>query len=266
MTTQGTASVTYALSDGVALLTMTNGDRGNPLNPTSVAELRAAVERAASDNAQVVVLQSEGKSFCVGGDLLTFSQAADAGAVVAAVATSLHEVVEQLHALDAVVVSVVRGAAAGAGVALAAAADLVIAASSARFTLAYTKLGYSPDGGTSLLTASLGLHRLLRLALLNPVLSAAEAQEAGLVCAVYADDGLDVGRDEVVQTLRAGSRSAQVAAKRLIRQQATPDVAAVLQREAESVGRAADSVDGRAGVEAFVAHRAPVFDNDRSPS
>lgn len=255
----GGPGIAYDMSAGTALITMTNGDKGNPLNPWSVAELAAAVDRARADDAHVVVLQSRGKSFCAGGDLVTFGATADPGPMVHAVASSLHDVVLALHAMDSVVVSVVRGSAAGAGVALAAAADLVLAAESARFTLAYTRLGYSPDGGTSLLTASLGLHRLLALALLNPVLSAAEARAAGLVAAVYADDALDAGRDEVIATLRAGSRTAQVAAKRLIRQQAIPDVGSVLEREATMVGRSAAGADGPVGVAAFLARRTPDF-------
>ncbi len=91
--------------------------------------------------------------------------------------------------------------AAGAGVPLAAAADVVLAGASARFTLAYTKIGLSPDGGSSLLTAPLGLHRALHLALLNPVLTAQQAQAAGLVAEVHPDDELDAAVDLVVTQL-----------------------------------------------------------------
>jgi 2-(1,2-epoxy-1,2-dihydrophenyl)acetyl-CoA isomerase len=257
------ALVTYDLADGVARVTLANGDRGNPLNPASVAELTAAVERARTDDAHVVVLQSRGKSFCVGGDLVAFGQAPDPGRLVQQVASALHEVILQLHGLDAVVVSVVRGAAAGAGVGLAAAADLVLAGTSARFTPAYTRMGYSPDGGLSLLTASLGLHRTLHLSLLNPVLTAEQAQFAGLVGALHPDEDLEAAVDDVVRTLRAGSRSAQVATKRLVRQHATPDVADVLAGEATMVGRSAASPDGREGVRAFVDKRPPHFANER---
>ena len=119
--------------------------------------------------------------------------------------------------MDAVVVSAVHGTAASAGVPLAAAADVVLAGASAQFTLAYTKIGLSPDGGSSLLTASLGLHRTLHLALLNPVLTAKQAQSAGLVAEVHPDDELDVavdpGRRHAARGLahRAGRRQAPAA-------------------------------------------------------
>ena len=146
-------------------------------------------------------------------------------------AETLHRAVSDLQRLDAVVVSVVQGVAAGAGVPLAAAADLVLAGASARFTLAYTKIGLSPDGGSSLLTASVGLHRALHLALLNPLLTAEQAREAGFVAQVHPDDELDAAADALVATLLAGSRSAQVAAKHLLRAQAVAYPEGALRRE-----------------------------------
>ena len=107
--------------------------------------------------------------------------------------------------------------AAGAAVPLAAAADIVLAAESARFTLAYTKVGLTPDGGSSLLAASIGLHRALYLALLNPVLTAAEAQAMGLVMEIHPDDALGEAVEGVVRRLARGSRTALAAAKHLLR-------------------------------------------------
>ena len=158
-------------------------------------ELFAAVRRARADDARVVVLRSQGRSFSVGGDVGAFASAEPREEMVDDLAETLHRTISELHRMDAVVVAVVQGMAAGAGVPLAAAADVVLAGASARFTLAYTKIGFSPDGGSSLLTASLGLHRALHLALLNPVLSAADAQAAGLVAEVHPDDELDAAAD-----------------------------------------------------------------------
>jgi 2-(1,2-epoxy-1,2-dihydrophenyl)acetyl-CoA isomerase len=153
----------------------------------------------------------------------------------------------------------VQGVAAGAAVPLAAAADIVLAGRSARFTLGYTKIGFSVDGGSSLLTSSLGLHRALHLALLNPVLSAEQAQAVGLVAQVHDDGALDAAVDEVVRQLLAGSATAQAATKRLIRTaaQAAPETA--LRAETLAVRTAAGSPDGREGVAAFLAKRPPSF-------
>ena len=257
-------SVRYELSGGAARLTLAAPERGNSIGPASAAELLAAVRRARTDDARVVLLRSEGTAFSVGGDVRAFGAAADPEQLVDDLAETLHRTISDLHRMDAVVVCAVQGTAAGAGVPLAAAADLVLAGVSARFTLAYTRLGFSPDGGSSLLTASLGLHRALHLALLNPVLTAAQAQAAGLVAEVHPDDDLDAAAERVVTQLLAGSRTAQVATKRLLREVAVPWAEGALRRETLSVRACAGSADGREGVAAFLVKRPPAFPSTRA--
>lgn len=251
--------VSYEQRGGVARIRLCDGERGNPLNQATVDELSSAVRRARADDVHVVVLSGEGRAFSFGGDVSAFGAAEDPEQLIDDLAESLHRVVSELHRMDAVVVSVVRGAAAGAGLSLAAAADLVIAGDSARFTLAYTKIGLSPDGGSSLLTASIGLHRALRLALLNPVMTAEEMRSAGVVAEVHPDEELESGVEQVVATLRAGSRAAQVAAKRLLRESATPGAESALRRETLSIRALAGGPDGREGVAGFLEKRTPEF-------
>jgi 2-(1,2-epoxy-1,2-dihydrophenyl)acetyl-CoA isomerase len=252
-------TVRYEQHDGVARIRLCDPERGNPLSPQTVDALARAVRRARADDVHVVVLSSEGRAFSVGGDVSAFAAAEDTEQMVDDLAERLHRVVSDLHRMDAVVVSAVQGTAAGAGVSLAAAADLVLAAETARFTLAYTKIGFSPDGGSSLLTASIGLHRALGLALLNPVLTADELHAAGLVTQVHPDAELAAAVEDVVAVLRSGSRTAQVAAKRLLRETATPAEEAALRRETLSIRARAAGPDGREGVAAFLAKRTPSF-------
>jgi len=251
--------IRYDLDGGAARIILAAPDRGNPLDPDMAAELFRAVRQARADDARVVVLRSEGRAFSFGGDVGAFATADDREQMVDDLAETLHRTISDLHRMDAVVVSAVQGMAAGAGVPLAAAADVVLAGASARFTLAYTKIGFSPDGGSSLLTASLGLHRALHLALLNPILTAQQAQAAGLVAEVHPDDELDAAVDLVVAQLLAGSRTAQVAAKRLLREAATPWAEGALRRETLSIRSCAASPDGREGVDAFAGKRPPAF-------
>ena len=253
------STVRYEQHDGVARIRLCDPERGNPLSPQMVDALARAVRRARADDVHVVVLSSEGRAFSVGGDVSAFAAAEDTEQMVDDLAERLHRVVSDLHRMDAVVVSVVQGMAAGAGVSLAAAADLVLAAETARFTLAYTKIGFSPDGGSSLLTASIGLHRALGLALLNPVLTADELLAAGLVTQVHPDAQLAAAVDDVVAVLRSGSRTAQVAAKRLLRETATPAEEVALRRETLWIRARAAGPDGREGVAAFLAKRTPSF-------
>lgn len=251
-------AVAYTQENRIARITL-RGEQGNPLDQATMSELAHAVRRARADDVHIVVLSSQGRAFSVGGDVSAFAAADDTEQMVDDLAETLHRAISDLHRMNAIVVSVVTGAAAGAGLALAAAADLVIASTSAKFTMAYTGIGFSPDGGSSLLPATLGLHRALRLALLNPVLTAEEAHQVGLVAYLCEDDAIDAHVEQIVQQLRAGSRSAQVAAKRLMRETATPGAEAALRRETLSIRTLADSPDGREGVAAFLEKRTPKF-------
>jgi 2-(1,2-epoxy-1,2-dihydrophenyl)acetyl-CoA isomerase len=252
-------SLRYEVRDGAAWLTLSAPDRGNPIDMSLARELRDAVAQARADDVRVVVLDHEGKAFSVGGDISSMGAAEDPSGFITELADTLHEGVLGLTQLDAIVVSVVRGTAAGAGFPLAAAADVVLASEAARFTLAYTRIGLTPDGGSSLLTETVGLHRVLQWALLNPLLTAADLQAAGVVTAVHPPEDLDAAVAKVVAQLLAGSRDAQVAAKHLLRGKVAPDAAAALDAETAGIARAAGSPDGREGVRAFLEKRPPSF-------
>jgi 2-(1,2-epoxy-1,2-dihydrophenyl)acetyl-CoA isomerase len=255
----GKPLVRFEEAHGAGWITLDDAEHGNCFNTESVADFRRAVAAAKAADVGVIVIQAEGRSFCVGGDLAAFRSAEDPGAYLDDLAEALHREVSELMHLDAIVISAVRGTAAGAGVAFAACADLVIAAESAKFTFAYTKVGLTPDGGSSLLVESIGLHRTLYLALLNPLLSAREAFLAGLVAEVHADDEFADGLAAIVAQLVNGSRPALVAAKHLIRAQASPAPEAALRREVLAMRAAAGSPDGAEGVAAFIEKRAPNF-------
>lgn len=251
--------VTYAYADGVARITLTDGDRGNPVDLASVAALTDAVLRARRDDARVVVLAAEGRFFSVGGDLSAFAGADDVGRYIDDLAEALHRVISELQRLPAIVVAAVQGTAAGAGFPLAAAADVVLAAETASFVLAYGKVGLSPDGGSSLLVHTLGLHRTLRLALLHDALTAADAYDAGLVARVVPADELAATVEDVVGRLASGSAAAQAAAKRLVRTAAEAEIESRLRSETLSIRDLATGADGREGVAAFLEKRRPAF-------
>lgn len=251
--------VDYELRDGAAWITLVNGDKGNPIHLEMVAELQEASTRAREDGARVVVLASTGRFFSVGGDLGTFAAAPAMGPAIDTLADALHRVVGDLVRSDAVVVSLVQGAAAGAGFPLAAAADLVLASRAARFTLGYTKVGLSIDGGSSLLAHTLGLHRALRMALLNDVMTAEEAQAAGLVARVHEPEELAAAGEALVAQLLAGPAYAQATVKRLLRDTADPAPERALHAETIGIRSCAATDDGREGVTAFLEKRPAQF-------
>ncbi|WP_028655540.1 enoyl-CoA hydratase/isomerase family protein [Nocardioides sp. J54] len=251
--------VRYAYADGIARITLANPDGGNVINPGSVEQLLDAVRSAHRDAARVIVIDAEGRFFSVGGDLAGMAGADDAGLFIDDLADALHRIVSELVRSDAIVVTVVQGAAAGAGFPLAAVGDVVIAADTAKFSLAYGKVGLSPDGGSSLLVNTLGLHRTLRLAILGDMLTAQEAYDAGLVARVVPADELAATAEKVVAQLAAASGTASAAAKRLLRTAAAPTPETALREETLSIRELVVSPDGREGVSAFLEKRAPKF-------
>jgi 2-(1,2-epoxy-1,2-dihydrophenyl)acetyl-CoA isomerase len=251
--------IDYELRDGAAWITLADGDRGNTLTLESGTELLAAVRRAHAEAARVIVLRASGRFFSAGGDIGGFSSLTDIPSGIDDLAECLHRVISELVRSDAVVVSAVHATAAGAGFPLAAAADVVLAGESARFTLGYTRIGFSVDGGSSQLVHTLGLHRTLRLALLNDVLTAAEAHAAGLVARVVPDQELSAVTEQVVAGLLAGPAVAQADVKRLMREAAESSPETALRRETLAIRRNAATPDGREGVAAFLEKRPPRF-------
>jgi 2-(1,2-epoxy-1,2-dihydrophenyl)acetyl-CoA isomerase len=244
---------------GCVQLTMGDGNTPFSLTTQSVRDLLDAVRWARSCDTHVLVLRGGERSWCVGGDIREFARADDLGVHLEDVAEVLHRVISELTRSDMIVVAAVAGVAAGAGMPLAAAADIVVASEHARFTLGHGKLGLSPDGGTSLLPSTLGLHRTLFIALTNPMLTAVEAREAGLVSIVAPADSFESELAALVTSLLAGSASAQAAAKHLVRSRVAPDAEALLRRESLALRDAAGHSDATEGIAAFLDKRTPVF-------
>jgi 2-(1,2-epoxy-1,2-dihydrophenyl)acetyl-CoA isomerase len=252
-------TVSFEVADGVGVLTLCDPDRGNPMGLAMVSALLDAVEAAARSGVAVVVLQAQGRFFSVGGDLAAFSAAEDPSALLQDVAGTVHRAISQLMRLDAIVIAAVHGAVAGAGLSLVLACDLVVAAESAVLTMAYTNVGLSPDGGsTVLLPASLGVHRALQLALLNPRVSATQAHSWGLVAEVVADGAAGSRALQLAGTLAKGPVRAQIAAKHLLRRAVqAPETA--MELEARSISALAAGAEGQEGMSAFLEKRPPSY-------
>ena len=251
--------VRYEYADGLATISWADPSGANALTEEVGAALVAAVLRARADRARVIVIRAEGRFFSVGGDLSGMGSAEDPEAHLLELAEGAHRFVTELIRSEAIVVSAVQGMAAGVGFSIAAAADIVVASEDAAFNLAYVKVGLSLDGGASMLVHTLGLHRVLRLALLAETMSAQEGLAAGLVSRLVPAEELDGAVDAVVQSLLAGSPESLAATKRLVRVAAEAAPQEVLRREAESISHLGGTANGREGVGAFLAKRAPKF-------
>jgi 2-(1,2-epoxy-1,2-dihydrophenyl)acetyl-CoA isomerase len=243
--------------DGVVELLLDDPGRGNALDLPTAEALRDAAADVTADPGGAVLLRAAGGNFCVGGDLHAFAgRGADTASYVHAVACAAHEAVQALHELPVPVVAAVRGAAAGGGIGLALAGDLVVAARSARFRLAYTAIGLTPDCGASwILQRLLGPRRAADLILTNRVLTGEDAERWGLVSRVVEDDELDDAAYRTAAELAAGSRDALRAAKELLRAGAEAPLDKHLAEEARSIAALAGGAQAQAAMESFLAAR-----------
>lgn len=257
------STLRFEVRERVAYITLDRPDAANTLSAEMARDLLAAATACERDHdVRVVVITGAGKAFCAGGDLKSFAAAFDTGGEeLGAVLAGLHEAILKLTRMTPPVIAAVNGVAAGAGVSLACACDLIVAAESARFTVAYTRAGLSPDGScTYFLPRRIGLGRALELTLTNRMLAAREALEWGMVNRIVPDADLMTETTRLATELANGAPLALGAAKRLLRVSATVSLEEQLEREADSIVELAQSADGHEGIEAFVAKRAPMFE------
>lgn len=256
------ARVLVARDGGVARITLHRPDAANGIDLRMAEELLAVATGLADDpTVRAVLLTGSGARFCGGGDVKAFADlGAGLGHHIREITVPLHAAISQLVRLDAPVVCAVQGSAAGAGLGLVAAADLVLAGESAKFVMAYTGIGLTPDGASSyFLPRIVGTTRALELALTNRVLGAAEALEWGLVTRVVPDADLADEAAALAATLAAGPTRAFGAVKRLIHGSLEHTLDQHLALESEEMARAGATADAAEGVAAFVAKRPPEF-------
>lgn len=257
-------TVELEVHDGVAHLVLNRPDAANGISLELARDLfDATLEIKADPAARVVLLTGAGPRFCAGGDLKSFAGREDLPTYLRTILTYHHGAVVNLVRGDAPVVAAVQGAAAGAGMGLVGASDIVLAGESTKFLMAYTAVGLTPDGSASwFLPRIVGLHRALELTLTNRTLSAAEARDWGLVNQVVPDEQLAAEAETLAARLAEGPSESFAAAKRLLHTSLEDTLEAHLAQESETIATASLSANGREGVTAFVEKRAAVFNPD----
>jgi 2-(1,2-epoxy-1,2-dihydrophenyl)acetyl-CoA isomerase len=259
-------TLAFEVKDAVARITLNRPDAANALNLEMGRELMHAAIRCSEDpSIRAVILTGAGKMFCGGGDLKYFaSQQQRLPGHLKELAGYLHMAISRFVRMTPPLIAAVNGSAGGAGFSLCLFADMVLAAESAKFTLAYTRAGLSPDGGsTFFLPRIVGLRRALELALTNRVLSASEAMQWGLVNSVVADAKLQEEAQALAQKLASGATLAFGAAKRLMHHGFNESLETQMELEALGIAEQAGASDAREGIAAFIAKRAPRFTGQR---
>lgn len=255
-------TVLVAVDGPVARITLNRPEAANSLTlPMCRALLQAAIRCDEDPAVRAIVLTGAGERFCAGGDLGHFSELGDGiAAGLKEMTQYLHGAISRLARTAAPVITAVNGAAAGAGMSLAVAGDLALASEDAKFTMAYTAAGLSPDGSSSwFLPRIIGLRRTQELMLTNRRLEAAEALEWGLVNQVVPGDVLLDEAEALARRLAEGPTRAFGTVKRLLSNSFGESLETQMALEAEGIAGCSRSEDGREGIAAFLGRRAPRF-------
>ena len=250
----------FSVQGKVAHVRFNRPESANAVNPVFCKELKSVMsEIEADDSIQAVSVTAEGKVFCAGGDLNEFNAAGESlPVVVEAMLKDLHDAIYMMNAIPKPFVAGIQGAAGGAGMSLVSAFDLVVSGESAKFTMAYTKVGLTPDGTSSyFLARHIGLRRMLDLTLTNRVLSAVEAEAWGLVNRVVPDEEIAEATIALAQQLADGAPNAAGTAKTVIYQGYESSLEEAGDFEAENIVGAAGTNDGKEGIAAFIERRNP---------
>jgi 2-(1,2-epoxy-1,2-dihydrophenyl)acetyl-CoA isomerase len=255
-------TLTVERSNHVATLTLSRPDAYNALNMPLGRELfEASLELDDDPDVRCIVITGAGRAFCAGGDVKDFvDNLGRIGSHIKELTTYLHGAVSRFCRSDKPVIMAINGIAAGGGFSFALSGDLVVAAESAKFTMAYSKIAATPDGSSSyFLPRLIGLRRAMELYFTNRVLTAREALEWGLVTRVVPDGELKATVAALAAELAQGPTKAFGAAKRLLHQSTWESLETQMELEAQAIAASGRTEDFRAGVTAFAQKATPTF-------
>jgi len=256
--------VQWEQSDGIGRITLNRPETLNAWNDVFGKELSQVVnEEAADASVRAVLLTGAGRGFSSGADLKAgFDPDPDDGMprIRQRLENLYHPIITGIRRIEKPVVAAVNGPAVGIGCSLALCGDLVLAAESAFFSLAFVNIGLMPDGGSTLFVpAAVGKARAFQMALLGERVEAQQALDWGLVNSVHADDKLMDEANKLVGKLAAGPTRSYAGSKKALNQMLYPDMDRQLKLEAELQHALGRTQDFMAGVGAFVAKEEPAF-------
>lgn len=257
-------NISLAIDKGVARLTFNRPDKLNSFTEAMHAEVRQALDQIQNDAAaRVLVISGAGRGFCAGQDLADPAMASsvatptDLGAVVE---RNYKPLILRLANLRVPTLAAINGVAAGAGVSIALACDLVVATKSASFMQAFSKIGLIPDtGGTWFLPQRVGMARAVGLAMLAEKISAQQAHEWGLIWRCVEDQEFSAEIDALATQLAAMPTKALVRIRQAMQAAPSHTLEQQLSMEAGFMRELGWSADYAEGVKAFMEKRSPRF-------
>ena len=252
--------ISFDIQNGIAGLTLNRPEKFNSFNREMALKLQKYLDECAENDAvRCLYITGAGKAFCAGQDL---AEATDpqGPAMERIVEEHYNPIIRKIRSIEKPVIAGVNGVAAGAGANIALACDIVLAASSASFIQAFSKIGLIPDSaGTFFLPRLIGLHRAAALMMTGDKISAAEAREMGLVYKVYADEEFPSATAAFCTQMANMPTKGLGLTKKLLNETWNHNLDQQLEREMELQKEAGGTEDYREGVQAFLEKRKPVF-------
>lgn len=250
----------FKIEGTVAFITLNRPTVFNSFNREMALALQQSLDTCATDkNIRAVLITGEGKAFCAGQDLQEAIAENDLD-IERIVNEHYNPIVQKIRSLEKPVVCAVNGVAAGAGANIALACDVVIAAESASFIQAFSKIGLIPDsGGTFFLPRLVGFGKASALMMLGDKVSAADAEKMGMIYKTAPDAELQATAAQVANTLGNMPTVGIGLTKRLLNGSMSADLNAQLDQEKQVQAVAAKTYDYNEGVQAFLEKRKPVF-------
>jgi 2-(1,2-epoxy-1,2-dihydrophenyl)acetyl-CoA isomerase len=255
-------TLNFEIRNNIAYITLNRPKAANGLNSMMAKELsQVALYCDADSDIKVVVLTGSGRFFSAGGDVKEIaSYGKNTATKLKALVENLHRAISTFTGMNAILIVAVNGIAAGAGFSLSMIGDIVFAAESASFTMAYTKAGLCPDGSASFfLPRLIGIRKTQELMLMNKTLTALEAFNWGMINRIVPDASLMDQVEQIAVELANGPSKANLAIKKMLLTTFGNSIETQMEIEAKYLVECAGSADGQEGIHAFIEKRKPNF-------
>jgi 2-(1,2-epoxy-1,2-dihydrophenyl)acetyl-CoA isomerase len=255
-------SVKVAIDDGLVRITLNALDRGNPIDQTFCREIKElAAELSEHNEVRAILLTANGRFFSVGGDIKSFArERSEISTIVKTWTADLHSAIARFMRMPAPVVAAVQGDVAGGSVSLVAAADVVYAADTVKFTAAFPMIGFTADSGSTItLSQRMGVSRAKRFLLMSETINARVALENGLVDFVVPGDRLMVDAEATAKKFAVGATLAYGGIKQLMVKARSQGLESQMEDESQTLATISRSDDAWEGINAFLGKRSPSF-------
>jgi len=256
-------TILFEIKNSVAVIMLNRPEKFNAFNREMALALQQALDDCAADkNIRAVLLTATGKAFSAGQDIAELKDA-DITIIEKAVSECYNPIITKIRNIEKPVVCAVNGVAAGAGANIALCADIVVAAESAVFTQAFCKIGLIPDsGGTFILPRLIGFQKASALMMLGDKVTASEAEKLGMIYKVFADEIFIDEAMKIAITLSQSPTKALAYTKRALNFSLTNSLEQQLHVEDQLQYAAANTLDFKEGIKAFLEKRQPKFEGN----